>query len=457
MGEVKIKQDATLMRELGFWQVWAIGVGAVVGDGIFLYLGQAIQTGGPSALLGFFIAGVMQMLIMLAMGEISVGMPSAGAMTEWVDKYLGKFWGLLSGLTFSVGWVVLGGSISVALGRFTVYWIPVGSENFGTVFWAAVFFSVFCLMNILGTAIAGKGQLGLVLILMGIMVVFSIWGLIKGIDLDNFSPFFANGTSGFTSTIPIGAYAYMGAACICTAGSECKKPRDLGVALVWSSITFIVVYCMAMFVVLGTIDWQNAGIAVSPFTQAAEAIWGSLGGTILNIAAWIAAATCLIMGTVYTPSRIFYAMAKEGYFPKVFARINARTQTPVAGILIIWIIGIIGILAAYFVGASNFYVTLCNQAVIAWTISWGLAVIAGIMYRKEIGNENVREKVGWKQPLYPLIPILALAGCVYLLYLSFYDIWQFVGLLIWFGIYCIYYIGIRSKIKKGLISEKANF
>ena len=113
MGEVKIKQDATLMRELGFWQVWAIGVGAVVGDGIFLYLGQAIQTGGPSALLGFFIAGVMQMLIMLAMGEISVGMPSAGAMTEWVDKYLGKFWGLLSGLTFSVGWVVLGGSISV--------------------------------------------------------------------------------------------------------------------------------------------------------------------------------------------------------------------------------------------------------------------------------------------------------------------------------------------------------
>ena len=312
-------------------------------------------------------------------------------------------------------------------------------------------------MNILGTAIAGKGQLGLVLILMGIMVVFSIWGLIKGIDLDNFSPFFANGTSGFTSTIPIGAYAYMGAACICTAGSECKKPRDLGVALVWSSITFIVVYCMAMFVVLGTIDWQNAGIAVSPFTQAAEAIWGSLGGTILNIAAWIAAATCLIMGTVYTPSRIFYAMAKEGYFPKVFARINARTQTPVAGILIIWIIGIIGILAAYFVGASNFYVTLCNQAVIAWTISWGLAVIAGIMYRKEIGNENVREKVGWKQPLYPLIPILALAGCVYLLYLSFYDIWQFVGLLIWFGIYCIYYIGIRSKIKKGLISEKANF
>ena len=94
MGE----KGATLERSLGFWQIWAIGVGSVVGDGIFLYLGEGISLAGPSSLVAFFIAGVMQMFVMLAMGEIAVGMPAAGAMSVWVEKYLGKFWGLLSGL-----------------------------------------------------------------------------------------------------------------------------------------------------------------------------------------------------------------------------------------------------------------------------------------------------------------------------------------------------------------------
>jgi len=456
MDEPKIK-EVSLLRNMGFWQVWAIGVGAVVGDGIFLYMGQGIQAAGPSALLAFLIAGLLQMFIMVAMGELSVGMPDAGAMSVWVDKYMGKFWGLLSGLTFSVGWVVLGGSISIALGRFVAYWAPIGGLEFATVLWAAIFFSIFVIMNIAGAAIAGIGQLILVLMLVGIMVIFGIWGLFKGISLDNFSPFMPNGVGGFSSCIPIATFAYMGAACICTAGSECKNPKDLGRALVWSSLTFIIVYCLALFVVLGTIRWEDASLDISTFTMAAEIIWGPVGGTILNFAAWLAAATCLIMGTIYTPSRIFYAMAKEGYMPKLFARVNAKTKTPIAGIVIIWIIGILGILAAFFFGAANFYVTLCNQAVIAWSISWGLAVVAGVLYRKDMGADRIRNEVGWKQPMYPLIPVLAIGGIFYVLYLCFYDWYQVVGFILWMGIYIIYYLNIKAKIKKGLIKEDVQF
>jgi APA family basic amino acid/polyamine antiporter/D-serine/D-alanine/glycine transporter/ethanolamine permease len=107
-------------------------------------MGQGVAAAGPSALLAFAIAGFLQMFIMVAMGELSVGMPEAGAMSVWVEKYLGKFWGLLSGLTFSVGWVVLGGSISIALGRFVAYWAPIGGLEVATVLWAAIFFYYFC-------------------------------------------------------------------------------------------------------------------------------------------------------------------------------------------------------------------------------------------------------------------------------------------------------------------------
>jgi amino acid transporter len=454
--DVRIK-EVSLVREMGFWQVWAVGVGAVVGDGVFLYMADGIQAAGPASIIGFFVAGVIQMLLMVAMGEISVGMPSAGAMSDWVQKYLGKFWGLMSGLTFSVGWVVLGGSISVALGRFSWYWFPQMDQAIGTILFAAIFFSIFIIMNIAGTAIAGKGQLVLVLILVGIMIVFGVGGVIKGVHMDYFVPFSPFGSAGVGAVIPIATYAYMGACCLCTAGSECKDPRDLGKALVWSSITFIVIYTLALFVVLGIVQWETVSMDVSPFTQAAEIMFGPVGGTILNIAAWLAAATCLIMGTIYTPSRIFYAMAKEGYLPKLFAKLHPKTRTPILGIIVIWIVGIIGLVVAYYYSAEDFYVTLCNQAVIAWTISWMLAIISGIRFRMEMGVERIRKEVGWKQPFFPVIPIAALAGCVYVLYLSFYDVYQLYGFLIWFVIYLLYYWNIRRKIKAGAIREDVTF
>jgi amino acid transporter len=135
-------------------------------------------------------------------------------------------------------------------------------------------------MNIAGAAIAGIGQLILVLMLVGIMLVFGIWGIFRGMNMDNFTPFMPNGVGGFSACIPIATFAYMGAACICTAGSECKDPKDLGRALVWSSLTFIFVYCLALFVVLGTINWRDASLDVSIFTVAAEILWGPIGASI---------------------------------------------------------------------------------------------------------------------------------------------------------------------------------
>ena len=287
MTEPRIKTVEPI-RNMGFWQIWAVGVGAVVGDGIFLLLGNGIAVGGPSAVWGFLAAGLVQMCIMIALGEIAVGLPNAGAMSVWVEKYMGKGLGIFSGMTFSVGWVVLGGSISIALGRFTCYWFPAIDLEVGTILFAAIFFTIFTIMNILGTAIAAKGQLAFVLILVGIMVIFGILGF-REINPDNFTPWMPNGISGFVATIPMGTFAYMGAVCIATSGSECREPRDLGRALVWSSITFLVMYTADMLIIVGVIPWEQVSMDVSPFTQAAEQLFGVAGGFILNIAAWLAA------------------------------------------------------------------------------------------------------------------------------------------------------------------------
>jgi len=163
------------------------------------------------------------------------------------------------------------------------------------------------------------------------------------------------------------------------------------------------------------------------------------------------------MGSIYTPSRIFYSMAQEGYMPKFFAKINPKTHTPTSGLVFIWIVCAVIIIAAAFAGTTVVYTTLVNQAVIAWCLSWGLAIIAGMMYRKEIGSKNIKQVIGWKCWGYPVVPILALAGIVYVLYLSFYDAQQWIAFAIWVVVYIIYYLNIRAKIKAGKIRADVQF
>lgn len=403
------------IRNLKFRHLWALGVGAVVGDGIFLLIGEGIATAGPSAILAYFIAGLFQFFLMIALAEIAIGMPFAGGMSVWVERFLGKWWGFLSGFAFAAGWVIGGGGISMALGTITSWFFPQLTSKVWITIFAIIFVSIFAVLNILGTSIAAKTQLYLVLLLTAGMTLFAVLG-IKDIDINNFKEWMPHGTSGFFSAIPLGTYAYLGAVSLVTAGSEVVNPRDLPKALIWSSVTFLVIYTVAQFVLQGIIPWDQVTMDSSPFTDAANIVFGYAGAFIINIVAWIAAATCILMGTFYTASRIFFSQARRGYLPKFFGYLHPKTRTPVYGILFIWACSVAFIL----IGSVNpdlIYVEFSLQLTFAWIISWTLAVIAAILYRKNCKEEV--ENLAWRQPLFPLFPILGLVGIVIVFYGTF--------------------------------------
>src|SRR5262245_7397421 len=122
-------ESAAPLRKLGFWSIWALGVGAVVGDGIFLMIGQGIAKAGPSAALAFLLAGVFQMFLMIALGELAVGMPTSGAMSDWAQRLLGDWWGFLAGFAFALGWAVAGGSVGIAIGQLTCWFFFPGDPE----------------------------------------------------------------------------------------------------------------------------------------------------------------------------------------------------------------------------------------------------------------------------------------------------------------------------------------
>lgn len=449
----QLELDLVPKRTLKFWHIWALGVGAVVGDGIFLLMGQGIATAGPSSIISYLIAGLSQLFLIIALTEMATAMPNAGAMSLWVERMMGKSWGFLAGITFAIGWIIAGGSVGLALGKITMWFFPALTADWWPAFFAIFFISVFAGINMLGAVIAARLQLYLVLGLVGVMVIFALIGL-KDVNLANFSPMMPYGWDGFIGAIPLGTYAYLGALTLVTAGAEAINPqRDLPRGLIWSSITFILIYSFAHFVLQGIIPWNQVTLDSSPFTVAAGQVFGVAGAFIMNMAAWVAAATTILMGTIYATSRILYQQSREGMLPKFLGAINAKTYTPINAILVIWAATVVLILIGQ-VNPDFIYIELSNQLVIAWLFSWSLALVAGILYR--LKHKDEVSKLSWRQPLFPLFPILGFLGIAFTLYGSFINsLMTLVRGGVWLAIlFILFAVFNKSAFKKDIKTVK---
>lgn len=442
-----------LKKTIGFWGLLAMGVGAVIGDGIFLLMGEAIQVSGPlGGLLAFLTAGLLQIALMIGLSELAVALPSPGGMALWVEKFLGKWWGFLTGISFALGYVITGATCGIAIGKFTCYWFPSLDSHIWTIIFALGFNLLFAIINIYGAQLAAKTQLAMTVALVIIMALFAILG-VRSVELSNFTPAFINGFDGFSKALPMGVYAYMGAVCLTTAGGECKNPRDLGKALVWSGIVFVVLYASCQFVATGIVSLDEVGLDTSIFTLAAEKVFGPAGGTLLNIAAWFAAATCLLMGSFYTSSRVFYQLAKSHGLPPKFAIIG-KHGTPTFGIIVTYIAVTVCTLIAYY-APDEVYIALTNQNVMVWVIAWGFALICPFILRKKYSY--LIDQAGWKQPLWPIFPIIGIVGCIYTFYLGACN--GPVHILItvcWIGITAMYYFLYAKKRYTGMLSDDSD-
>lgn len=440
--------DVQPFRNMTFWHIWALGVGAVIGDGIFLLLGEGIQKAGPSSLLSFFIAGVLQLFLMLALVELAVGLPSAGAMGLWVERLLGRWWGFLAGFSWAFAWVIVGGAVCLALGRFLAWFFPLHEAIL-----ALVALTIFALLNIFGTLMAARSQLYLTITLVTLMIGLCIVGIfpaIKGVPY-NFIPFFPFGWRGMFLAVPLGAYAYLGTATLCTAGAEVKDIGDLPRGLIWASITFIVLYTLAQFVALGVVPWEELSLAESPYVTAATAITGRIGGGIINLAAVLAASTCILMGTFYSASRIFFHEARRGTMFKIFGQLHPRYRTPVWGIVIIWAVNVSLILVSLF-NADFVYVTLTMQFLVAAFISYGLAIAAAILYHRKY-KEEVSE-LPFRVPVPLLTFTMAISGTAMTAYFAFQGSPHVIPLsLVWIIPLFIWY---RARVRDPFESQQEN-
>ncbi|WP_051707618.1 MULTISPECIES: amino acid permease [unclassified Streptomyces] len=438
-----------LQRTMGLFQLICFGVGAIVGTGIFVGLSDSVAKAGPGVVVSFILAALTCVLTAFSFAELGGAIPVAGS------SYSFAYAGLGEGAAFLVGWCLLleyGVSVSaVAVGwsqyvnellhGLTGHQLPhvlsAGPGDGGVVNLPAVaVIALACLLLVRGVRESARATAAMAILKLVILIAFCAIGFSAFKD-GNLLPFAPDGLGGIGAGTTAAFFSYIGFDAITTAGEEARDPRrSIPIAILICIGVVTVLYCAVALSAIGAVGGDRVGGRPAALSYVVNEVTGSaVGGGIIAFGAVVAIAS-VVLAVLYGQSRILMSMSRDGLVPGVFARVSPRTSTPVAGTLII---GVVFAVPAAFCSLDA-VVGLCTIG----TLATMAAVNAALMVLRRRDPELPRT---FRVPLYPVMPLLGIGCCVYLMYETGWAAWaQFAGFL---GVGCLVYAAygrLRSRL-----------
>lgn len=325
---------ADLRRELGFWDALTIGAGTMIGAGIFLLAGVALELTGPAAIFSYIAAGIICIITASSAAELATGMPTSGGDYFFVSRSLGPAFGAISGvgiwlsLTFAISFYLFG------LGEYLSQFIPL------TPFWGAVLGGVLLIiLNIVGAKESGRTQVVIVLTLFAILGGFSFFGFFN-IDTANLNPFFPLGIEPIYTTTALVFVSFLGFVKIAAVAEEVKNPaKNLPRALIGSVALVTVLYVVILLVIAGIFPQSTIREVQDPLTTAARQMLGGFGGVAIILAGLLATLSSA-NASIMASSRINLAMARDRMVPNWLSKIHEKLLTPYRAILLTGILAL---------------------------------------------------------------------------------------------------------------------
>jgi APA family basic amino acid/polyamine antiporter len=471
--------EHTLKRSLGALNLITLGIGAVIGAGIFTLTGQAAALhAGPAVSLSFVLAGFTCAFAGLCYAEFASIIPIAGSAYTYGYATLGELvawiigWDLcleyaFGAATVASGWagyfnslmqqigIVIPPSLTTTTGNILVKyqgtWIekmslPPGVSDVGLPHITGLFNLVAVLIVVVITTILVIGikesanfNSAIVIIKLGIVGVFLVVGgyfLFKhpSVASANWHPFIppSDGHGNFgIGGIPTAAasifFAYIGFDAVSTAAQEAKNPqKDMPIGILGSLVVCTILYILVSLVLTGLVNYKTLNVS-APVALAIDATGVGWGSILVKIGAVFGLATVMLV-MLMGQSRVFYSMSKDGLLPKWASAIHPKFRTP-------WITTIVfGAFAA--IMPAIFNIDVLSQLVNIGTLLAFTIVCAGVWILRVRHPKMDRP---FKTPLVPLVPILGIGSAVYLmsrLSLTTWTVmivWLLIGLVIYFG------------------------
>src|SRR5579863_9958353 len=471
--ETEESEGPRLRRVLGPWALIAIGLGNMVGAGIFATIGSGIHDlAGPSVIVSFIIAAVVSALAALCYAEISSMVPLAGSAYTYTYATVGEL------VAWIIGWNLIweygmaaapvAGTLSANLQNIMGTWgihLPLWASSaidpqHGTYFDVIAALAVIAFSALLAVGIresAGANSI-LVVIKMGVLALFVIIGL-PFVNPHNWHPFTPFGWRSSGSICPPGIgtcgiipaafqmfFAFIGFDAVTTAAEEAKRPsRDVPIG-VMGALALGAVFYIAIAVVLTGMLPANAISSDSPLPSALEAVHLTKWAWIPVVGALIGTSS-VILTSLLGQSPIFFVLARDGLLPKAVAAIHPRFRTPAAMTMVV---GVIVALVAGFVPLPD-SLNLVNLG----TLSAFTLVSIGVIILRKTQPDRPRP---FKAPFSPVVPGLAAIFAVFLAFLGAqletliaFGVWLLVGVAIYFA------YGYRnSEERKAALSRKTD-
>jgi len=327
-----------LDKSLTLFDVYAVSTGAMFSSGFFLLPGLATAGAGPSAILAYFVAGILIMPSMLSMAELSTAMPKSGGTYYFLDRSLGPLAGTVGGLGTWLALVFKSAFALIGMGAYLAIFFEVPIKPL-----AAALTVAFAVLNVVGAKETSGLQRILVAILVAVLVFFTFQGLftVAGGDPEqlkgDLTPFFPFGATGFLSTIGLVFVSYAGLTKATSVAEEVKNPdRNIPLGMFLSLLTATVLYVVGVYIMVSVLDPAELRQDLTPVATAGELFLTWLpydGGLILVVIAAIAAFASTGNAGILSASRYPLAMARDRLLPQPFAKIG-RFRTPTLGVAV---------------------------------------------------------------------------------------------------------------------------
>jgi APA family basic amino acid/polyamine antiporter len=409
--------DSGLKRSIGLFPLTMIGVGGTIGTGIFFILSEAVPIAGPAVIISFIIAGIVAGLSALCYAELAGSVPVSGSSYSYAYSTLGELPAMgvaacllleygVSTAAVAVGWSQYVNQLLLNLfGIQLPEALSYAPEEGGIVNLPAIVLIILCaLLLIRGASQSAITNTIMVIIKIGVLGFFAAVGL-TGWNADHFADFAPFGFAGVMTGAGIIFFSFVGLDAVATAGDEAKNPRrNLPIALISALVIVASVYVLVALAGLGAqraedFDGQSAGLSAI-LENIVGAQWP---GTVVAIGAVISIFSVTLV-VLYGQTRILFAMSKDGMAPRVFQQVNPRTMTPVRNTVIVS--AAVAVLAG--VLPINFLAEMTSIGTLAAFLVVSIAVI--VLRRREPNLER-----SFKVPLYPVIPILSIVGCLWII------------------------------------------